>query len=480
MLEFFTAFVSTPAFIIGFIALIGLIALRKSTSDVIKGTLKTILGFMILQAGAGIIVNGLIPFSQMFSDAFGLEGVIAEDNSIAAAVQSVLSMETSFILLFGFLINLVLARFTPLKYIFLTGHMMFSMAATIAIVLDQMGVSGWNAVLIGMVIQGLASVIFPAMAQPFVRKVTGNDNVAFGFYGSSLIWFTAWIGGLLGTKPSPVQQEPAYVGRRAESVRLDQTSAVQPEGQGLDRPAALHDQGNGEASAVPEASRPVRNKYRSTEDMHISPKLGFLKEMSVLMSIVMVLIYGVTAAFTSPELLAELSAGKPVSLWVVTNALTFVVGVLVLLQGVRMFLAELVPAFKGVSEKLVPGAKPALDVPIFYSFAPNATTIGFIMAMLGGLSATALSSLTSVVVLPSVIGLFFMGAAAGVFGNATGGRRGAIIAGFLLGFLFQMIVAVAYPLVGLGDYGIAGLWFASTDAIIVIVIMRMVGALFGV
>src|SRR5659263_567095 len=97
MLEFLTAFVSTPAFIIGFIALIGLIALRKSASDVIKGTLKTILGFMILQAGAGIIVNGLIPFSQMFSDAFGLEGVIAEDNAIAAAVQSVLSMETSFI-----------------------------------------------------------------------------------------------------------------------------------------------------------------------------------------------------------------------------------------------------------------------------------------------------------------------------------------------------------------------------------------------
>jgi len=42
---------------------------------------------MILQAGAGIIVNGLVPFSQMFQDAFGLEGVIAEDNAIAAAVQ---------------------------------------------------------------------------------------------------------------------------------------------------------------------------------------------------------------------------------------------------------------------------------------------------------------------------------------------------------------------------------------------------------
>jgi len=420
MLEFVTSFLSTPAFIIGLVALVGLIAMRRAASDVVKGTLKTILGFMILQAGAGIIVGALIPFSQMFEDAFGLEGVIAEDNAIAAAVQSVLSLETSLILVFGFLLNLLLARVSPLKYIFLTGHMMFSMAATIAIVLDQMGVNGWQAIAIGSVVQGIASVAFPAIAQPFVRKVTGTDDVAFGFYGSSLVWATGWIGGKLG------------------------------------------------------------NKEKSTEDIKISPKIDFLREMSVLMSLVMLVLFAVAAVFASPELVAEISAGRPASLMVVTNALTFVIGVLILLQGVRMFLGELIPAFKGISEKLVPGAKPALDVPIFYSFAPNATTIGFIMAMAGGLVATLLSALTSVVVLPSVIGLFFMGAAAGVFGNAMGGRRGAIIAGFLLGFLFQMIVAIAYPLVGLGDYGITGLWFASTDAIIVVAIMRAVGLLFGV
>ena len=50
---------------------------------------------MILQAGAGIIVNGLVPFSQMFQDAFGLEGVIAEDNAIAAAVRRYRSQNSS-------------------------------------------------------------------------------------------------------------------------------------------------------------------------------------------------------------------------------------------------------------------------------------------------------------------------------------------------------------------------------------------------
>ncbi|MEA4812675.1 MAG: PTS ascorbate transporter subunit IIC [Anaerolineaceae bacterium] len=419
MLKFVTDFLSTPAFIIGLVALLGLIALRKSGSDVVKGTVKTILGFLILQQGAGIIVNSLIPFSQMFESAFHLKGVIAEDNAIAATVQAVLSLETSLILVFGFLINLLLARLTKMKYIFLTGHMMFSMAATIAIVLDQMGVNGWAAIAIGALIQGLASVIFPALAQPFVRKVTGNDQVGFGFYGSSLVWFTGWIGSLLG------------------------------------------------------------DKKKSTEDIKISEKYDFLKEMSILMSIVMILVVGVTAIFTDPALIATLSGGKNPILFVLLTALTFVVGILVLLQGVRMFLGELIPAFKGISQKIVPGAIPALDVPIFYSFAPNATTIGFIMAMLGGLLATFVSSFLKVVILPSVIGLFFMGAAAGVFGNAMGGRRGAIIAGFLLGFLFQIIVAIAYPLVGLDKYGITGLWFASTDAIIVVALMKLVGLIFG-
>ncbi|MGX7133488.1 PTS ascorbate transporter subunit IIC [Enterococcus songbeiensis] len=420
MLSFITGILSTPAFILGIIAAIGLIALKKSGSDIIKGTLKTIFGFIMLQQGSNIIVNSLVPFSQMFENAFNLSGVIAEDNAIAAAVQSVLGTETSLILVFGFIINVILARITKWKYIFLTGHMMFSFAATMAIVFDQMGIRGWQAILFGSLAQGISSIVFPAMAQPFVRKVTNNDTVGFGFWGSSLVWLSGWIGGKLG------------------------------------------------------------NKEHSTETMNVPKQIDFLKEMSILMGIVMVIIYFGTSLFVDQSVMNEIAAGQNIPLFAIMQALTFVVGILVLLQGVRMFLGELVPAFKGISEKLVPGAKPALDVPIFYSFAPTATTIGFLFALIGGLVATFVSTMLPVVVLPSVIGLFFMGGAAGVFGNAMGGRRGAIISGLILGFTFQLIVAVAYPILGLSSYGISGLWFASTDAIIVVVIIRLIGTLFGI
>ena len=144
-----------------------------------------------------------------------------------------------------------------------------------------------------------------------------------------------------------------------------------------------------------------------------------------------------------------------------------------------MFLGELVPAFKGISTKLIPGAIPALDIPILYAYGPVSTTIGFVFSLIGGLLATALSTKMSAVILPSVIGLYFMGAGAGVFGNKFGGRRGAMIAGFLLGFLFSIIPVIFYNWVDLNVYGIQGLWFASTDAILVMVILRLIGMIFG-
>ncbi|MDF2713288.1 MAG: putative sugar-specific permease SgaT/UlaA, partial [Paenibacillus sp.] len=403
----------------GIIAAIGLIALRKSVSDIIKGTLKVLLGFIILQQGSSIIVSALVPFSTMFTEAFHLTGIVAEDNALVAAVQTVLGKETAFILIFSFIINLIIARFTKWKYIFLTGHMMFSFAGTMAITLDQMGVTGWTAIAIGSVIQGICMVLFPAISQPFVHKVTGNDQVAFGFWGSSWISLSGWVGGLLG------------------------------------------------------------DKKKSTEDIKVPKSIDFLKDMSVLMSLVMIVIFIVTAVFVDNSKIAEITNGQNAYQFSIMTALTFVAGVLVLLQGVRMFLGEIIPAFKGIGDKIVPGAKPALDVPIFYSFAPVAVTIGFIAAMIGGLIVTLISGFLPVVVLPSVIGLFFMGGAAGVFGNAAGGARGAVVSGFFLGVTFSLLVALAYPLIDVGKYGVQGLWFASPDAIIVVIIMRLVGMIFS-
>ena len=244
MIDVLVSILSNPSIIIAIIAGVGLIALRKSASDVIKGTMKTLFGFLILQQGANIIVSALVPFSAMFTDAFGLTGIVAEDNAIAAAVQVILGKETAFILIFSFLINIIIARFTRFKYIFLTGHMMFSFAATMAIVFHQMGLSSTMTIILGSIVQGIAMVVFPAISQSSVRQVIGNDNVAFGFWGSSWVSLSGWIGGKFG------------------------------------------------------------NKEQSTEDVKVPKSLDFLKDMSILMGIIMVLAYGITATFVSDTAMA--------------------------------------------------------------------------------------------------------------------------------------------------------------------------------
>ena len=227
LLNAIVQFLSEPAFILGLVALVGLMVLRKSVSEVVTGTLKTVLGFLIFTAGAGIIVNALIPFSTMFTAAFHLTGIVAEDNSLVAAVQISLGTVTASIMVCSFLINVFLARVTRYKYIFLTGHMMFSFAGTMAIVLDLMKISGWKAILIGSVIEGVSMVLFPALSQSSVRKVMNTDEanadtvavgsvpntetvafgsvaktdtVAFGFWGSSWISLWGWVGGKFGNK----------------------------------------------------------------------------------------------------------------------------------------------------------------------------------------------------------------------------------------------------------------------------------------
>ena len=132
----------TPAILVGLFALIGLLLQKKKSADIVSGTLKTIMGFLILGAGANILIASLEAFGKMFNKAFSVEGIIPNNEAIVAVAQQTFGTETAMIMLLGMIVNIIIARITKFKYIFLTGHHTMFMACLIAAILSTGGLTG--------------------------------------------------------------------------------------------------------------------------------------------------------------------------------------------------------------------------------------------------------------------------------------------------------------------------------------------------
>lgn len=112
------------AVIIGLIACLGLVLQKKSVGTVLSGTMKTMLGFLVLSAGSTVIQGSLAFFGDIFNKAFGLKGLVASIEGINGQAMNQLGLgkEIAITLAGIFVVNIILARVTKFKYIFLTGQ----------------------------------------------------------------------------------------------------------------------------------------------------------------------------------------------------------------------------------------------------------------------------------------------------------------------------------------------------------------------
>ena len=127
-------------------------------------------------------------------------------DAMAALAQKNYGTETATIMVLGMLINIALARLTPLKYILSdrTSYALYGCDAGGYPVCRGL-VGGW-VVAIGAVILGAMMVISPAILQPFTRKITNTDDLALGHFGSIGYLLSALVGKIIG-KGSPSIQE---------------------------------------------------------------------------------------------------------------------------------------------------------------------------------------------------------------------------------------------------------------------------------
>lgn len=393
---------SKPALLVGLMAFIGLVALRKSFSEVLSGTLKTIIGFLILIAGANLVIGTLSPLGDMIQAVFRLHGVVPTNEAIVALALQSFGKQVAAIMALGFLFNLVFALITPAKYVFLTGHHLLYLATVLAVVIGTAGIKGANQIIIGAIMLGTVATVMPALVHPFTKRVTNDAGFALGHLNTLGYITSALVGKLVG------------------------------------------------------------KGSKSTEEIEISDKWNFLKEPIVTTSVVMVLIYIILAIFAGPNVVNKYSSGSNYIMYALMEGLTFGASIAIIIYGVRMILGEIVPAFQGIALKIIPNAIPALDCPTVFPYAPTAVIIGFLSSVVGGIVGMFLMGpLGLALIIPGMIPHFFDGGTAGVYGNATGGRRGAIIGAFVNGILITFLPALL--LAYMGTLGLANTTFGDTD-----------------
>ncbi|MGB5822592.1 MAG: PTS ascorbate transporter subunit IIC [Proteocatella sp.] len=372
-----------PPLFLGLIALLGLLVQRRSAGDVISGTVKTVIGVIVLMKGVDVIAGAMAPLADAFSALYAIEGALVTEPLGMTGFITQYGSAIGLVMVLSFATNLVFARFTRFKSVFLTGHIFFWIAFMVIAVGVESGLESQALVIFGTVFTSLYIIVTPWMIRPFVKQVTGDDSFTIGHTTVGMSLIASYLGKWFG------------------------------------------------------------NKAKSTEDLAIPESLGFLRDNVVITGLVMMLIYMAASILVGADIReaaygaanSTLSASMVFS---VMQGFTFGAGVMVMLTGVRVMMSELMPAFHGIAEKLIPDAVPALDCPMIFPYAPNAVIIGFIVSMISSIITIALFArfrVFSVAILPLTVACFFDIGPAAVFANATGGIRGTVIASAVCGVL---------------------------------------------
>ncbi|NMC47769.1 MAG: hypothetical protein GYA52_13160 [Chloroflexi bacterium] len=361
------------------IVLLGCLFLKRSASDTLVSVLKTIVGVRILQIGSNVLVEASKPMMDMLITRFGIQGRLADPwtgvGEIFERMDPALVGKVGLLMLIAWLLHLLLSRFTPIKVIYLTGQVAF--IDTVFALWGVVVVTGWQdvrAFALAALLLALYWWSCPKLLSLLIKDLVKDDPVTLG-----------------------------------------------------------HDLMLGSILAILLAK--VGDKNHSAEDIKFPGWLSIFSESVVAYGLVMGTLYTLIGIVVGPQVGALYSGGMHPVLFSFMQGINVAVGIVVLVMGVRMFLAELIPAFEGFAKKVIPGAIAAVDIPVFMNYAPQSALLGFISTMVGMLVGIGLQLLlnSTYVTIPSIFTMFFGGSVLGVFANMSGGWKGALFATFMLG-----------------------------------------------
>lgn len=430
-----------PFLLIPIVVFIGYLAMGQKISKALVGGVKASIGVLVMGMGSGALISNFNKVITAVTTITGAQGAGLNTYPTMTAgyavMDSVLGEGTGatwgiYVLLVAFLINILLValrKYTHIRALYLTGNAMIVQAGISAFLVWKFLNTGAVATIaIASVLTALYWGIFSTMLIKPTHEITGADFT---------VAHQQMLSNYLAYKIAPHLGDPAK-----DDI---------------------------EKKKLPESLNALQDNIIST----------FLI-MFISLLVIFIVIGGTGIDWLKSTDGLNQAGLKNNVVFLLWTATTLTANIYVLLAGVRMFVGEIMMSFKGISDKILPGAVAGVDCAAIYSFAPKSVVLGLLFGTVGQLIGLLLLTVfnSPIFLIPGFIPLFFDNATIAIYANHYGGWKAAaiiVIINAIIQILGSALVILMTNLTwwqGSSDY--ATIWLAITW------ILKMIGGAMGI
>ncbi len=430
-----------PFLLMAIIVFIGYIAMKQKFSKALIGAVKASIGILVMGMGSSALIANFGHLLTAIQTATGIQGAGLNTYPTMTAsyekMDAVLGAGTGntwgiYTLLVAFIMNLVLValrKWTRIRAVYLTGNaMIVQCGISTYIVWRFLGLGMVPTVLIASLVTALYWGIFSTLLIKPTKAITNADFTVA--HQQMVVSFVAY-------------------------------------------------------KVAPKIGNPEKDDI---ERKKMPESLNFLQDNIIATALVMFVSVAVIFLVVGGAQIDWLRSGEALNQGGLTNTVVFLIwtsitltaNIYVLLAGVRMFVGELMMSFKGISEKLLPGAVAGVDCAAIFAFAPKSVVLGLLFGALGqciGLVGLLVFK-SPIFLVPGFIPLFFDNATIAIFANKFGGWKAAALLCTVNGIIQILGSALAVQLMDLtwwqGSADYATLWVG------IIGIFKGIGAMLGI